>query len=574
MIVFHNIKWKNFLSTGNSWNEVALDRSTTTLIIGKNGEGKSTMLDAVCFGLFGKPFRNVKNQQLINSINQKNCEVDITFSVGAQHYRINRTMKPFRFYIYQNDVQINQDASKLDYQSTLENQVLRMNYKSFTQMVILGSASFVPFMQLKAWDRRKVIEDILDITIFSRMNDLLKERVNETKDSIKDAEARITLARSEVDAQQRVINSMSTAKSELVDRIKTKISESEEDIRSISKSAVSLTEEVQALAESVSDGAQVKKHFEQAKTLLNDSNFKKSEFQTSLQFFIGNDICPSCQQGIEHTHKTTLIDDLKSKSDGQSEAINTLQSALKKLTDRLDTITSVNLQIMEKNSMIMSNNTSLNHLNDSISKLKKEIEEVSTDTSNIDQEKESLKELASTAVSHIKRKTSLQERSNIENASQTLLRDNGVKTAIIREYIPVINKLINKYLQAMDFFVLFELDENFNETIKSRYRDEFTYASFSEGEKMRIDLAILFTWRQIAKMKNSINTNLLILDEIFDSSLDNAGTDYFLNVLDQTNDSSNVFVISHKGDQLFDKFRSVIRFEKKNDFSVIAQGGQ
>lgn len=572
MIVFHNIKWKNFLSTGNQWNEVDLNRSTTTLVIGKNGEGKSTMLDALCFGLFGKPFRNVKNQQLINSINQKNCEVEINFSVGGQQYRINRSMKPFRFYIYQNDQQLNQDASKLDYQSTLENQILRLNYKSFTQMVILGSASFVPFMQLRAWDRRKVIEDILDISIFSRMNELLKDRVNETKDSIKDAENRITVARNEVDAQQRVINSMSTAKDELVDRIKVKIVDSEEEIKIITAEVQKLTDEVTSLASTVNDGDDVKKRFEQAKTLLSDSNFKKTEFETSLNFFISNDVCPSCQQGIEHTHKTTLMDELKDKSGKQEQAINTLQTALTKLTTRLDTIASVNMQIMEKNSVILTNNASISHLNDNISKLRKEVEEVTQDTSNIQQEKDKLKELAASAVAYVKKKTQLQERSNIENASQTLLRDNGVKTAIIREYIPVINKLINKYLQAMDFYVHFELDENFNETIKSRYRDEFTYASFSEGEKMRIDLAILFTWRQIAKMKNSINTNLLILDEIFDSSLDTAGTDYFLNVLDQTQDNSNVFVISHKGDQLFDKFRSVIRFEKKNDFSVIAKG--
>jgi len=572
MITFHNIKWKNFLSTGNSWNEVDLNRSTTTLIIGKNGEGKSTILDALCFGLFGKPFRNVKNQQLINSINGKNCEVEINFSVSGQNYRINRSMRPFRFYIYQNDVQLNQDASKLDYQGTLEKQILRLNYKSFTQMVILGSASFVPFMQLRAWDRRKVIEDILDISIFSSMNELLKERVNETKDAIKDAENRIALARNEVDAQQRVINSMSTAKEEHVGRIKLKIDETNDEIRIVTEQIETMQNEVATLSDSIKDGEDIKSKFDQAKTLLNDSNYKKEEFAKSLQFFVDNDVCPSCQQGIEHEHKTNLIDELKSKSTKQEDSIKTLSTALERLNARLEEIASVNMQIMEKNNVILTNNSTIKHLNEHISQLNKEAEEVTTDTANIDEEKTKLKTLASTAVKTVKRKTELQERSNIENASQILLRDSGVKTAIIREYIPVINKLINKYLQAMDFYVHFELDENFNETIKSRYRDEFTYASFSEGEKMRIDLAILFTWRQIAKMKNSINTNLLILDEIFDSSLDTSGTDYFLNVLDQTQDNSNVFVISHKGDQLFDKFRSVIRFEKKNDFSVIAKG--
>lgn len=572
MIVFTKIKWRNFLSTGNSWNEVDLNRSTTTLIIGKNGEGKSTILDALCFGLFGKPFRNVKNQQLINSINQKNSEVELHFSVGGQNYRINRSMKPFRFYIYQNDVQLNQDASKLDYQGTLEKQILRLNYKTFTQMVILGSASFVPFMQLRSYDRRKVIEDILDISIFSSMNELLKQRVNETRDAIKDAENQIALARQEVDAQQRVINSMSTAKDEMVDRIKVKIKDHQEEIDIVKAQIEEVSVETKALSDSIADADDIKKRFEQAKTLLADSNFKKSEFQKSMAFFVDNDVCPSCQQGIEHEHKNNLIEDLKSKSTSQEDAIKTLSTALERLNARLEKISAVNMEIMEKNNIILTNNSTITHLNEQITRLNKEAEEVTTDTSNIDVEKDKLKKLAATAVATVKKKTSLQERSNIEAVSSTLLRDNGVKTAIIREYIPVINKLINKYLQAMDFYVHFELDENFNETIKSRYRDEFTYASFSEGEKMRIDLAILFTWRQIAKMKNSINTNLLILDEIFDSSLDAAGTDYFLNVLDATQDSSNVFVISHKGDQLFDKFRSVIRFEKKNDFSVIAKG--
>lgn len=574
MIVFRKLKWRNFLSTGNVWNEVQLDRSTTTLIIGKNGEGKSTILDALTFCLFGKPFRNIKIPQLVNSINQKGTETEIEFTVGTVEYRFYRSIKPYKFQVWQNGIEMDQNAARTDFQKILETQILKLNYKSFTQMVILGSASFVPFMQLPSGTRRQVIEDVLDISIFSQMNELLKNRISMTKEELKDAEKRIEVARTQVDAQQKIINSISTIKEDQVARTQAKIAEHEHEVKSLTELVDRLGVETQDLMGLISDQSDVQKNIARAQEIQRSGSYTNDKILQQIEFFTSNDVCPSCQQGIEHEHKNSLVQDLSRDAEKQKSDLNTIEKALERLTTRLKEISAINEQIMSKNSEISANNRSISQLNGFINQLKKDVEDIREDTSNIDEQKKTLKDLAAAAVSAVKRKTELQEQRNLEEVSWQLLRDTGVKTAIIREYLPVINKLINKYLQAMDFFVHFELDENFNETIKSRYRDEFTYASFSEGEKMRIDLAILFTWRQIAKMKNSINTNLLILDEIFDSSLDTAGTDYFLNVLEQTNDSSNVFVISHKGDQLFDKFRSVIRFEKKNDFSVISQGGQ
>ena len=570
MIIFESIEWKNFLSTGNSANKVLLNKSTTTLIIGKNGEGKSTILDALCFSLFGKPFRNVNKGQLINSINQKQCVVQVQFSIGKNKYKVIRGIKPNVFEIYQNDELINQDAASKDYQKVLEQQILKLNYKTFTQVVILGSASFVPFMQLTSAQRRDVIEDILDIRIFSTMNQLLKEKAQETKDAIQQIENEITNAKTKVDSQTNLIKSISEAKSETIRSLRQKISNNSAEISTTEAEISTIVDEINALKANTTDKEKITEDLERAKSLKSKLLQKVETCEHDQSFFTNNDVCPSCHQDIAEEYKQKIVSELNEKLLDQSKKVGELEKALESLTKKLSSINEVVQQITDKNIELSTKNSTITVLNKQNSSLETEIQEYERDTTNLDEEKRKLKAMAADALSKIELKKKYLEQRNLEEVASLLLKDTGIKTAIIREYLPAMNKLINKYLQAMDAYIHFELDEAFNEHVKSRFRDDFTYASFSEGEKMRIDLAILFTWRAIAKMKNSVNTNLLILDEIFDSSLDTAGTDYFLNLMNQLGENSNVFVISHKGDQLFDKFRSVIKFEKRNDFSVIA----
>jgi DNA repair exonuclease SbcCD ATPase subunit len=569
MIVFKSVEWMNFLSTGNSANKVLLDKSPTTLIIGKNGEGKSTILDALCFSLFGKPFRNINKSQLVNSINNKKCLVTIEFSVGTKQYKVIRGIKPNIFEIWCDGEMINQDSASRDYQKVLEQQILRLNYKTFTQVVILGSASFVPFMQLPSHQRREVIEDILDIKIFSTMNQLLKLKAQETKDEILKIESDIKNARSKVESQTQLIKTISEAKTDSINKIETKIAENIAQVETSQTEIDNIIQEIDLLKGQITSKEKITQDLEKAKTVKSKLSQKIETCEHHTEFFSDNDVCPSCSQDIPEEHKSKIVQDLNKKVLEHNSQISELESILENLNAKLSNINDIVSQITDKNIELSTKNSTITLLNRQIKQLEAEIEDSKADTSNLDEEKRKLKELAEDAMGKIKTKTALSEQRNLEEVASILLKDTGIKTAIIREYLPAMNKLINKYLNAMDAYIHFELDEAFNEIVKSRYRDEFTYASFSEGEKMRIDLAILFTWRQIAKMKNSVNTNLLILDEIFDSSLDTAGTDYFLNLMNQFGENSNIFVISHKGDQLFDKFRSVIRFEKRNDFSVI-----
>ena len=570
MIVFKSVSWKNFLSTGNSPNTVLLNKSPTTLIIGKNGEGKSTILDALCFSLFGKPFRNINKGQLVNSINGKGCVVTIEFSIGPRNYKIVRGIKPNIFEIYLNDELINQDAASRDYQKILEQQILKLNYKTFTQVVILGSASFVPFMQLPSGQRRDVIEDILDIRIFSTMNQILKEKAQETKDAIQKIENEIAAAKTKVEAQTTIIKTISEAKADSIRSIQTKISNSTEEIGRTQSEIDVIIGEITTLKNKIKDKDKIKEDLTKAGQLQQRLLQKVETCEHHMGFFGEHDVCPSCNQDISEEYKESILKDLNEKLSEQNGKVDELNQVLTKLQEKLSAVNEIVQQIADKNIELSTKNSSITLLNRQISEAELEIERLKADTTNVDEEKAKLKQLAQDAVAKINQKTTLQEQRNLEEVANILLKDTGIKTAIIREYLPIMNKLINKYLNAMDAYIHFELDESFNEIVKSRHRDEFTYASFSEGEKMRIDLAILFTWRQIAKMKNSVNTNLLLLDEIFDSSLDTAGTDYFLNLMNSFGENSNIFVISHKGDQLFDKFRSVIKFEKRNDFSVIA----
>jgi DNA repair exonuclease SbcCD ATPase subunit len=562
------VSWKNFLSTGNTPNKVELDGHSTTLIVGKNGEGKSTILDALTFSLFNKPFRDINKNQLVNSINQKNCVVEIEFDIGPIHYRVVRGIKPNIFEIYQNGTIINQDAAVKDYQKVLEQQILKLNYKTFTQVVILGSASFVPFMQLPVWQRREVIEDILDIKVFSTMNTILKEKIAENKEELSAVETEIRIITEQAKAQKSLIDSLQHSKDQNVKVLRDKIETNITEINDKTQLVDLMNKDIEELNTKLVTKLDVDKNLDMCKTNMNKLQQKMAGVDEHLQFFTQNETCPSCEQGIEHTHKDKIISKISHEKQELNNGISTLNSAYTKLSKDLQDKQDVLNQIQDKNISISTEINAMNMLIKANNALEKEINELSVQ-GDIDAEKDKIKSLANEALAKNEVKMGLMKEKQLQEIAGVLLRDTGIKTTIIREYLPAMNKLINMYLSAMDFFVKFELDESFNESIKSRFRDEFTYASFSEGEKMRIDLAILFTWRQIAKMKNSVNTNLLLLDEIFDSSLDVAGTDYFLSVMDTLGENTNVFVISHKGDVLLDKFKNNIRFEKTNDFSSL-----
>jgi DNA repair exonuclease SbcCD ATPase subunit len=562
------VSWKNFLSTGNSANKVQLDGHSTTLIVGKNGEGKSTILDALTFSLFNKPFRDINKNQLVNSINQKNCVVEIEFDIGPIHYRVVRGIKPNIFEIYQNGTIINQDAAVKDYQKVLEQQILKLNYKTFTQVVILGSASFVPFMQLPVWQRREVIEDILDIKVFSTMNTILKEKIAENKEELSAVETEIRIITEQAKAQKSLIDSLQNSKDQNVKVLRDKIDTNIIEINDKTQLVDLINKDIEQLNTQLHDKADVDKNIDMCKSNMNKLSQKLTQVDEHIEFFTSNETCPSCEQGIQHEHKDKIISKITESKQQITNNMDTLNSAYTKLSVDLQQKQDILNQIQDKNISISTEINAMNMLIKANQQLEKEISELSVQ-GDIDTEKDKIKVLANDALQKNESKMELVKEKQLQEIAGVLLRDTGIKTTIIREYLPAMNKLINMYLSAMDFFVKFELDESFNESIKSRFRDEFTYASFSEGEKMRIDLAILFTWRQIAKMKNSVNTNLLLLDEIFDSSLDVAGTDYFLSVMDTLGENTNVFVISHKGDVLLDKFKNNIRFEKTNDFSSL-----
>lgn len=570
MLIFKTVSWKNFLSTGNVPNSLVLDDHASTLVVGKNGEGKSTMLDALTFALFGKPFRDVNKNQLVNSINKKNCVVEVVFELNSRSYRVVRGIRPNIFEIYCNGDLINQDAALKDYQKVLEQQILRLNYKTFTQVIILGSSSFVPFMQLPQGQRREVIEDILDIRVFSVMNQLLKEKMVDTKESIGRIDAMVTTERAKSEAQKVLIQALVSNKQEVIVGLEAKVTETEQQIQQSQAAIEIISAEVKALQEKISKKDTLTTGIKEAEKVKTKIFHKVETLESNLEFFNNHTTCPSCNQEIGDEHFTVCTSDLEKSIKENSDKLTELDGVLTKLNEQMDAIIAITDEISTKNIEVATHNNSVTILNKQHTSLKKEIETAQQNMGDIDAEKAKLKELAGKALELVVQKNNLHEHRNLQEAAAALLKDTGIKTAIIREYLPIMNKLINKYLTAMDFFVHFELDEGFNEVIKSRHRDEFTYASFSEGEKMRIDLAILFTWRQIAKMKNSVNTNLLILDEVFDSSLDTSGTDYFLSIMNTFGENSNVFVISHKGDQLLDKFENTIKFEKKNEFSVIS----
>ena len=568
MIIFKTVRWKNFLSTGNTFIEIPLDKDSTTLIIGENGAGKSTILDALCFGLFGKPFRNINKPQLLNTVNSSSCLVEVEFDVGRKNVKVVRGIKPNVFEIYVNGKMYNQDANVRDYQKYLEQQILKLNYQSFTQVVILGSSTFVPFMQLKARHRREVVEEILDIQIFSLMNMLLKQKLKSIDEEMRNVNYEFELTSEKISLQENYIEDLEANKNKI---LKEKISQSSEMDNKlfIKKETIRNLEECNGeLAKEISDISKTQNRFEKLKGIQATLKEKHRAHTKLIDFFENNTDCPTCQQHIDETFKNNMIDNKKDAASkvsfGMQELVDELATTEKTLAYCNDVIS----RIQETTVEIAKENSSIVELEKYNTKIKTEIEHLQTD--NVEKEDhEKLKSLKKELALIDKQKSKLREDKTYSEAARNMLTDTGIKTKIIKQYLPIMNKLINTYLTSMEFYVNFTLNENFEESIKSRYRDDFTYASFSEGEKMRIDLALLFTWRAVAKMKNSTNTNLLILDEIFDSSLDNTGTDEFLKILN-TLGNENVFVISHKQDALADKFRNTIKFEKVKNFSHVA----
>jgi DNA repair exonuclease SbcCD ATPase subunit len=569
MIRFTKIRWKNFLSTGGQFTEIDFESSPSTLIVGENGAGKSTILDAICFVLFNKPFRNINKPQLMNTINGKNLIVEVEFSIGKKDYKIVRGMKPGVFEIYCDGDILNQDAAAKDYQKYLEEAILKLNYKSFTQIVILGSASFTPFMQLSLGNRREIIEDILDIQVFSVMNSVLKDKSSDLKSRITDIETVIEIGKNKVKLQQQYIATLESDKQKKVEDVQKRILESNAEISQLNAGMLEQQEKEKSCKSSISDADERRNKRTEMGALLRKLSERITTQETSIQFYHDNDVCPTCSQNLDEHLKGSAIELHTHKREEVQSAIESLTSQLENIETRLNEIDAVEKKISEHKSNIITYSSKIIAAQNYIQKLQADLAGNTNDTANIEDETGKLKTLAKEVVAAAGEKSKLSEDKHYLDIAAILLKDTGIKTKIIRQYLPVINKLVNKYLTAMDFFVHFELDESFNEVIKSRHRDEFSYASFSEGEKQRIDLALLFTWRTIAKMKNSASTNLLLLDEVFDSSLDANGTDYVMNLLNTIGDDTNVFVISHKGDQLIDKFKSVIKFQKYQNFSRI-----
>lgn len=569
MITFHYAEWRNLLSTGNVPNRIDLNTHNTTIIIGKNSFGKSTIMDCLSFCLFGKPFRAVNKNQLINSINGKNLLTTVQFDVSGNVYKVIRGIKPNIFEIWKDDVLITQDAALKDYQTVLEQQILKMNFKVFSQVVVLGSSSFVPFMKLSAANRREVIEDILDIRIFSSMNSILKERVQITKQALDQTTNSITIAKTTVENQQKLIKNMQTSKQEFVDNIQARIDENSKEIDFNRTRVDNINSNIQNLVSSIADSKEVADNLHHSNNMIRTVSHSNAVMAKTFEFFDDNDNCPSCSQNIPHEHKSSIRDMLQGEYDNNLKEIESLTLDIENYNARYNTIKGVESQILSSKNENYTFQSIVNTLMNQNSSLLSEIEATQDNKGNIETEQQKLKDLAGVAIENINKKTSLMETRELEDIASILLKDTGIKTAVIKEYLPLMNQLINKYLESMDFYVKFELDESFNETIKSRHRDDFSYSSFSEGERQRIDLALLFAWRDICRLKNSANTNLLLLDEILDGALDCEGSEAVMKLLTNFGDNNNVIVISHNTENILDKFSRVIQFEKRHDFSEI-----
>lgn len=566
MIIFKKLRWKNLLSTGNVFTEIDLTSKNTTLIVGENGAGKSTMLDALSFGLFGKPFRKVNKGQLINSINNKAMVVEVEFGIGNKQYKIERGAKPNIFNVYQDGTLINHDASTNDYQEMLDKHILKINHKTFSQIVVLGSASFVPFMQMTAAHRREVIEDLLDIQIFTVMNVLLKDKISLNKTNIMEADYAIHGIEEKIELEQQHLQEIKNNNEDLINQKQQQIITIQGEIDEANTKIEQSQAEIARQTDTTSDQDKVRTRREKVVALVRQLINKHDQIRKENEFFLSNSDCPTCRQGIAHDHRSDIINSGHAQLDEIEQAKQKISGELDRLDARLTTIADVTRTVARINQEVYNEISGVRIKEGFIKSIQNEINQLNTSThtdiniSRLADLKKQLKEQT------LKRETLGKERVTLETAS-VLLKDTGIKTKIIRQYVPVINKLINKYLASMDFFVNFELNESFEETLKSRFRDEFSYASFSEGEKSRIDLALLFTWRAISKLRNSTSTNLLILDEVFDGSLDSQGNEELLKIIQTLTEGNNVFVISHKTDAYIDKFDRVLKFEKQKNFS-------
>ena len=567
-IHFKKIKYKNILSTGNNFTTIDFDTKPTTLISGSNGSGKSTLLDAIVFGLYGKPFRKVNKGQLINTINNKELLVEIYFAVGGKNYMVKRGMRPVVFEIYQDGQLINQDAAKKDYQEYLETSIIGINYKSFNQIVVLGSATYVPFMELHAGARRDIIEDLLDIQVFSTMGWLAKDQMKATTDDINHNSYKIELTESKIESAKENNEEIRKIKEVEVSKIKERMGVEIDAVESKNKMIDAQDEIIKTLYDDISDKADEKQKFQEATEKRTELERQRIAYEKELSFYHDHDNCPTCKQGIEHDFKQDQINEKNTKKDDIEKGLVETAGVIKTHQDRLNSISKIETEIQNVNFKISEHRAEIKMSKNALIAMKKELDDAQREVDEVDTSK--LLKLEKDLEKKQQQRTELLEEREVLNVVRTILQDGGIKARIISQYIPVMNKLINKYLAAFDLFVDFQLDENFNEIIKSRFRDKFSYASFSEGEKLRITLSIMLSWRSVAKLRNSVSTNLLILDETLDGALDSVGIESLIETLHSLNADDNIFVISHRGDQFAEKFDTSITFQKVKNFSEIA----
>ena len=574
MILFKTLRWKNFLSTGNTWTEINLNDSKSTLIVGQNGAGKSTLLDALAFSLFGKPHRNINKPQLINSINNKDCRVEVCFNALGSEFKIIRGIKPGIFEIWQNGKLLNQSSHAKEYQKILEQNILKLNHKSFHQIVVLGSSSFIPFMQLPSQHRRDVIEDLLDINIFSKMNQILKEQTGLLKDTLSKIEYDLELTKEKISLQEKYIKEVETLSNDQVEYKENEIFLAEAEVTELQFINSKKESEIDLLSDGLEEG--LKKGHNKKQALLQyraEFNQKIATLVKDSKFYEENDNCPSCSQDISESLRSEKLSSSKAKAAEIKKALDDVAEQSTIVEQDIERLNETASEIRETTSSISSNNKEILRLQGQIRNLADAISKIRGNDGDVVKSQKELEKLINDSNDFWQAKLQTNESLNYNMVMSEMLKDTGIKTKIIKQYLPVINKLVNKYLQILDFFVYFDLDESFQETIKSRHRDSFSYASFSEGEKQRIDLALLFTWRMVAKMKNSVSTNLLVLDETFDSSLDHEGVDNLMKILHTLDDDTNVFVISHKGEILDGKFNNKLEFAKVKNFSKLVNNG-
>ena len=570
MITFEKVRWKNFLSTGNVYSEVDLQRSRTNLIVGTNGSGKSTILDALTFSLFGKPFRKISKSMLVNSVNEKDTMVEIEFSIGNNKYTIVRGIKPNKFKVYCNGEPWDEDAKAVDQQKNLEQNVLKMNFKSFTQIVVLGSSTFVPFMRLPGQQRREIIEDILDIQVFSVMNGKLKDKIRENREEVKDLDYQVHLLEEKIELQKNYMMELQKKALAEVDKKKEKIQEYLKEEENSNEELNTLTLQIGKINEEMSEYSKSSAKLKKLNTILIKLKTKLNTCKKEHKFFEDNHVCPTCTQDLSDEFRTGMIEDGKAKLDEMHGGYEELTTAIEAEEKRNEKFVTLSLEVNELNGQVSNTNYQLMTIRNGIKEIEEEIKEIEGATPDKKAEYNKLEGLLSEKKQVNQAYTESKKDRDVLEVATSLLKDSGIKTRIIKTYLPTMNKLINQYLQSMDFYVNFSLDENFDETIKSRYRDVFTYESFSEGEKARIDIALLLTWRSVAKLKNSVDTNLLILDEIFDGSLDQSGTSDLGWILRNFDDNTNVFVISHKS-ILDDKFDRTITVSKDKNYSNLEE---